>query len=125
MPATKLKTSKRAADMIRGLNRKFRLAPNLICRLAIGRSLRQGPLGKKVRGDSNGIEFNRYILTGQHDRLFKALVVQVAGGPLTHEQYFEEHLPAHLERGMELLARDCHSADTLTHALRQLINLSV
>ncbi len=124
MPASKLKTSKRAAHMIRSLNRKFRLAPNLICRLGIGRSLREGPLVKTVIGDSNGIEFNRYTLTGQHDRLLKALVVQVAGGSLTDEEYFEVHLPAHLDRGLELLARDCQAVDTLTDALRRLMNLS-
>lgn len=124
MAASKLKTSKRAAEMIRGLNRKLRLAPNIICRLAIGRSLCEGPLVNTVMGDSNGIEFNRYTLTGQNDRLFKALLAQVAGRPLTDEEYFEEHLPAHLERGVELLARHTHGADTFADAFRRLVNLS-
>lgn len=76
----------------------------VICRLAIGRSLREG---KSVRSyqisDNDGIEFNRSTLTGDGDLLFKALIVQLEQKRMTDEEYFSSYLRKHIERGVDLL----------------------
>ena len=122
MSSSRLKTSKLSDDLLFKINRKFRLQPNYIERLAIGRSLLEGQLSEKdMNIDRNGKEFNQYTLTGEKDFLYKALVAQVANCPLSDEEYFSKHLPAHIDRGLRLMGKEILDAGTQTEVIRRLI----
>ncbi len=56
--------------------------------------------------DSLGYEFNRYTLTGEHDLVFKALVVQYEQSQLSDNEFFTKHLRNHIERGIAVMYRE-------------------
>jgi len=101
---TKLKISKEGSEYLDYLSNKLNLRRNIICRLAVGRSLDELKSVKDFRPkNSSGFEFNRYTLTGEFDEIFKALINQHEGRKLTDDQYFSSFLRNHIERGVVLL----------------------
>ena len=74
MPS-KLKISKEASKRLDYLSSKLGLRRNIVCRLAVGRSLAERESVKDIKPkDNSGYEFNRYTLTGEYDEIFKALI---------------------------------------------------
>lgn len=103
MPA-KLKISKEMSEYLEYLSNKLGIRRNVVCRLAVGRSLDELDSVKDFKPkDSFGFEFNRYTLTGESDDIFKALIVQHERRKLTDDQYFLKFLRNHIERGIGLL----------------------
>lgn len=101
--SNKLKLSKEASDHLNLLSMRFSLKRNIICRIAIGRSLSEAsPVEDLSPKDNLGFEFNRYTLTGDFDAIFKAIICQHAGKKLDDDQYFSEYLRNHIERGLNL-----------------------
>lgn len=71
--------SQDATDKLRTLKGRTGLTPNIICRIALIRSLRDGVRGGKRKTDQNGSEFIGTTLFGEHANVFEALIVQVHG----------------------------------------------
>lgn len=96
---TRLKTSKQAEEILRRLKNKFGLTPNILCRYAIGLSLK---LERDLvfDYDSNGIEFQRPTLTGDEDLLIKELIKNYHNHFITDDEYMTKYLKAHIERGL-------------------------
>lgn len=100
----RLKLSKEVSHQLDYLSNKLGLRRNIICRLAIGRSLAEKETVKNMKPiDSGGYEFNRYTLTGDQDELFKALVNQHEKKKLSDSEYFSKYLRNHVERGTHFL----------------------
>jgi len=103
MPS-KLKLSKEASDNLNILSMRFSLKRNVICRIAVGRSLSDPATVEGLKPKDNlGFEFNRYTLTGDFDEIFRAVVCQHAGKKLDDDQYFSNYFRNHIERGLALL----------------------
>ena len=102
--SSKLKLSKEASDHLNMLSMRFSLKRNILCRIAVGRSLSEPTSveGQKPK-DNLGFEFNKYTLTGDFDEIFKAIICQHAGKKLDDDQYFSDHFRNHIERGLGLL----------------------
>jgi len=101
---TKLKISKEMSEYLDYLSNKLGIRRNVVCRLAVGRSLGELDSVKDFKPkDSSGFEFNRYTLTGESDDVFKALIIQHERRKLSDDQYFLKFLRNHIERGIELL----------------------
>jgi len=99
----KLKTSKKAQDILLDLKMKTNITPNILSRYAISLSLLEPKPLTKFNYKTDGFEFNRHVLTGKYDSVFKALIIQYEGRELSDEEYFPDYLKAHLERGIKLL----------------------
>lgn len=119
MSDSRLKISKVSDSLLFKLNRKYKVLPNILCRLAIGRSLREGALNDELSVDRGGREFNRPTLTGKHDALYYGLVVQVAKRPLTDEEYFTKHLPKHIDRGLRLMDLEFRDCESITEVVKK------
>lgn len=105
--SNKLKISKEISTQLNRLSTKLGLRRNIICRLAVGRSLAKKHSVKDFHPkDSLGYEFNRYTLTGDYDEIFKALITQHERRKVTDHQYFSKYLINHIERGIELLYKE-------------------
>ena len=103
MPS-RLKISKKASEQLKYLSNRLNLKRNIVCRIAIGRSLAVKESVRNVRPkDSTGYEFIRYTLTGDYDNIFKALIIQHEGKKLTENEYYPKYLRNHIERGINLL----------------------
>ena len=101
---TKLKISKEMSEYLDYLSNKLGIRRNIVCRLAVGRSLDELDSVKDFKPkDSSGFEFNRHTLTGESDDVFKALIIQHERRKLTDDQYFLKFLRNHIERGIGLL----------------------
>ena len=102
--SNRLKISKESSKKLEYLSKRLGLRRNVVCRLAVGRSLAVKESVESFKPkDSAGFEFNRYTLTGEHDYVFKALVVQHEGRRLSDNEYFSKYFRRHIERGIELL----------------------
>ena len=103
---SKFRTSQKAEDALRILQRKTNLQFNLLCRLAWSRSLQTKLPLELDSPDITGKELNRYSVTGDFDEVIKALTAQAAGRKLTEEEFVGEYLKAHVDRGVELLVTE-------------------
>lgn len=80
------------------------LRRNIVCRIAIGQSLKTpGSVSVQELENEDGFEFNRYTLTGEYDSVFMALIVQDVGENLTDQEYFQTYLRNYIEQGVATL----------------------
>jgi len=102
--STRLRLSKDASNKLNLLSIKLGLRRNIICRIAIGRSLDEKDSVRDLDiEDGSGFELNRYTITGEQDALFIALVNQHEKKRLNDFEYFLKYLRNHIERGVSLL----------------------
>lgn len=90
-------------QILKDLQAKTNLTPNVLARLAIGLSLRDSTVPTQPPSNSLGLEFNRPTLTGEHEILYKVLMCQHAKKNLSDEEFFPHHVRMHLERGVHML----------------------
>lgn len=127
MSGSKVNLSKKTSENLDYLSLRLGLRPNIICRLAIGKSL---SVSSSVKGhlinDSSGREFNRTTLTGQNDDLFKALINQheyeVSHLRIKESEYFSQYFRRHVERGIEMLYKDYIVINSPTEFLFSIIS---
>lgn len=101
--SSRLRISKKASEQLNHLSKRLDLRRNIVCRMAIGRSLAEKGSVKNMKPrDSAGFEFNRYTLTGEYDDIFKALVKQHEK-ELNDREYISTFLRNHIERGIQFL----------------------
>jgi DNA sulfur modification protein DndE len=79
------------------------LTSNILCRIAFCLSLKE-PGIPHVNLDSQGMEFNRFTLTGEWDSFYIALLkMRLMNDSLNAEEDQLTHFKEHLERGVSLL----------------------
>lgn len=127
----RLKTSKNAEEILLELKNKLgtTITPNILSRLAVGLSLRlenmsKVEIEKKLKDyDTNGLEFQRPILTGENEIAFKVLMEQYCSSHLTDNEFFPKHFKFHLERGISLLKSEMELASNIETFVNSLMNL--
>lgn len=102
--ANKLRVSKYTQQIFAKIGQKNGLQPFALAKLAIALSIRKGALedGDFI-SDNDGQELNRQTIFGDHDLIFKSLIMMNAGRTLTEDEYFPKTVKAHLDRGAKLL----------------------
>lgn len=97
----KLKISEEASKQLKFLSHKLDLRRNIICRIAVAESLNNKKSIKSFEPkDSQGLEFNRYTLTGDQDLIFKSLIIQHEGNKINEDEFFSVYFRKHIERGL-------------------------
>lgn len=105
--SNKLKISTKSSEQLEYITNRLGLRRNVVCRLAIGRSLTDPNSVKTYKAiNSAGYEFNRYTLTGDYDDIFIALITQHEKRRLSDNDYFSKFLRKHIERGIDYLFKD-------------------
>lgn len=100
----KLHTSSQTQDRFSSLAQALGLQPFILSKLAIALSIRKGKLdATDFITDNEGLELSRQTIFGDHDLLFKSLIVNNEGHAITEEEYFPAFVKAHLDRGSKLL----------------------
>ncbi len=100
----KLHTSLQTQEIFFSLGQSLGLQPYILSKLAIALSIRQGKLKKAdYHTDNNGLELNRQTIFGDHDLIFKTLIVNCENKAMCEEDYFPDAVKAHLDRGAKLL----------------------
>ena len=100
----KLRTSYQTQERFNSLTQSLGLQPFILSKLAIALSIRKGKLSAEdFKSDNDGLELSRQTIFGDHDLLFKSLIVNNAERAISEEEYFPAYVKAHLDRGAKLL----------------------
>lgn len=100
----KLHTSSKTQEIFSSLGQSLSLQPFILSKLAIALSIRKGALAPSdFETDNNGLELSRQVIFGDHDLLFRSLIVKNEGRAIREDDYFPDLVKAHLDRGAKLL----------------------
>ena len=100
----KLRTSYQTQERFNSLTQSLGLQPFILSKLAIALSIRKGKLSAEdFKSDNDGLELSRQTIFGDHDLLFKSLILNNAERAISEEEYFPAYVKAHLDRGSKLL----------------------
>ena len=100
----KLHTSIKTQEIFSSLGQSLSLQPFILSKLAIALSIRKGALAPSdFETDNNGLELSRQVIFGDHDLLFRSLIVKNEGRAIREDDYFPDLVKAHLDRGAKLL----------------------
>ena len=93
--AVKLHTSSKTQSIFAILGSTLGLQPYILSKLAIALSIRSGSLKEDdFKTDNDGLELSRQTIFGEHDLLFKSLIINKEGIPLTDDKYFPAYVKA-------------------------------
>lgn len=85
----KLHTSQKTQEIFNSLGQSLRLQPFILSKLAIALSVRKGQLqADDLKTDNNGLELSRQVIFGDHDLLFKSLIINNEGKVIREDDYF-------------------------------------
>lgn len=116
--AFKLKTSKKASDIFDRIEASENLPCYTLVKLAIAMSLRSSKqlVESDFHTNTLGRELNRQTITGDADALYKCVMEIYAGKHLTDDEFFPDHVKAHIDRGAVLLDQEQrYGGDFLVH----------
>ena len=117
----KLRTSKETQKVFSKVGAANGLQPFALAKIAIALSIRQGPLQEKdFRTDNDGQELNRQTIFGEHDLMFKCLIICIENRAIPENEYFPKVVKAHLDRGARLLGGEARYSKNLYLNLCQL-----
>lgn len=116
----KLHTSIRTQEIFSSLGQSLGLQPFILSKLAIALSIRKGSLDLlDFKTDNNGLELSRQVIFGDHDLLFRSLIVKNEGKVIREEDYFPDLVKAHLDRGAKILEDEKrYTKDIYNHLCR-------
>lgn len=117
----KLRTSKGTQKVFGKIGSTSGLQPFVLAKIAIALSIRHGKLEEKdFLTDNEGLELNRQTIFGEHDLLFRCLVICNENRVVTEDEYFPKLVKAHLDRGARLLGEEARYSKNLFVNLCQL-----
>lgn len=114
----KLKTSNRTMEIFEKIGQSTNLQPFALSKIAIALSIASDvPLNiNHFNTNNEGLELNRQTITGDHDTLFKSLIIAELNTSISDEEYFPKYVKAHLDRGAILLENEFkYSRNFLDH----------
>ena len=121
----KLHTSVQTQEIFTSLSQSLGLQPFILSKLAIALSVRKGKvLEEDYKTDNDGLELSRQTIFGDHDLLFKSLIINRENRAINEEEYFPAIVKAHLDRGARLLEDEKrYTKDFFNHLCRLDMNI--
>ena len=121
----KLRTSAKTQEIFNALGQSLGLQPFILSKLAIALSVRKGKIDSEdYKTDNDGLELSRQTIFGDHDLLFKSLIINREERAINDEEYFPGIVKAHLDRGAQLLRDEKrYSKDFYNHLCRLDMNI--
>ncbi len=121
----KLHTSVQTQEIFNSLSQSLGLQPFILSKLAIALSVRKGKiLEEDYKTDNDGLELSRQTIFGDHDLLFKSLIINREDRAINEEEYFPAIVKAHLDRGARLLEDEKrYTKDFYNHLCRLDMNI--
>lgn len=105
MKLNRIKFTNDATIKMRTMKMRTGITPNVLCRMGFMMSLKDPMIPNSEDFPEDGMEINRYTLTGDYDLLFCALLKQrCLKDKLDTEEEMSQQFRAHMNRGVFLLA---------------------
>ena len=108
--SSRLITSEKAMTILKDIQARSGLRPNILARIAINLSINTDIELENKDYDKKGLEFHRHVLLGDYDQLFKALISQKLNRNITEEEFFPQYAQIYLEEGVNILEREYNYA---------------
>lgn len=120
MPANKFKLAKSLSPRLPQLKSRTGLTPNVLCRLGFCLSLSDPATPDPAQYTEDGFEFNRYTLLGDYEPLLMGLLRErLLKENLDAHASADAYFRAHMNRGVEMLARRVRSLTSVLEMLPQ------
>ena len=120
--STRLKLSAGTSRQLEYLSKRLGLRRNILCRIAIGRSMvDKESVREYEQKDNLGYELNKTTVTGDHDHVFRALITQHEGKRINDFEYFSHYIRNHIERGVSYLSDEFNTVNSPVEFLISLI----
>lgn len=117
----KLRTSKETQTIFSRIGTTNGLQPFALAKISIALSIRHGPLEEDdYHTNNDGLELNRQTIFGDHDLLFRCLIICNENRAISDNEYFPKLVKAHLDRGARLLGDEARYSKNLYLNLCQL-----
>ena len=100
MKLNKIKICNSATTRVQQLKGRTGLTPNILCRIGFCLSLSDPVVPNASQYAEDGMEFNRYTLTGENDLIYSSLLKQYCSA---RDLDLKDQFRAHLNRGIFLL----------------------
>ncbi|SDK99889.1 DndE family protein [Halanaerobium congolense] len=122
--ASRLKTTEKTMEILKDLEQKSNLRPNILARIAINLAIQNSisPDNNDINYDNKGLEFHRQTLFGDYEQLIKSMISQKLNKHLTEEEFFPEITKFYLEEGVKLLESEYNYANNFERFFKNLIN---
>ena len=106
MKANRIKISNEATNKLRYLKSRTGLTPNILLRVGFCMSLNEKSVLKPTRYREDGMELNRYTLTGEYDVGYITLLKEWLNynNKKVDNENMKQYFKAHLNRGAEILS---------------------
>ena len=114
MLPNRFRISKRATETLKLIKGRTGLTPNILCRMAMILSLRDGAKGGETDVDLDGSEFNTPTLFGDYHLAYESVIRQVHG-PLKPKDV-QRVVANHIDTGIDHLKRVRSLGDLLSFA---------
>lgn len=113
----KLHTSKLTQEIFTSVGQSLGLQPYILSKIAIALSIKNGKLEQcDMDTDNEGLELSRQTIFGDHDLIFKALIINCQNKAVCDDEFFPDMVKAHLDRGAKLLENEKrYSKDFYNH----------
>jgi len=119
MKLNKVKLDVELTTKVRTLKARTGLNPNILCRIGFCLSLNEPGIPNTERYLEDGMEFNRYTLTGEWDSLFIALLKErCLQDGINLKENLEEQFMAHLNRGVSLIYNRIKNLNNLAELIQ-------
>lgn len=120
MLAKKIQLDEASTTILRTMKARTGLTHQYLCRIAFCLSLSEPGHPDPSSYDERGVEFNRYTLTGEWDRLFVAylrewITLEQPAGRADEAAWFR----AHINRGLAVLQRRVRTLADVTELVQQ------
>ena len=115
----RIKIGKDATSKLKVIKGRTGLTPNLLCRIALCYSLEKNSYSPLVPFDEEGMEFNRFTLTGEYDLFFVSLIKEKCKREnLDPDKDFMKQFKYHLNSGINALYDRIKSISDLTNLIK-------
>lgn len=117
---SRIKFSNDATIKLRTLKIRTGITPNILCRLGFMLSLKDPKIPSSDDFPEDGMEINRYTLTGDYDLLLCSFLKQrCAKDALTGPEELGKQFRAHMNRGVFLLASRVRDLASIADLVRK------
>ena len=119
--ASKMKLSVKATSDLDEMANNLDLRRNVVCRIAIGVSLRDRTLPDLDDSDYGGLEFNKPTIVGTDEQVLMALLTQHFNKKIDAEDFFSTYIRAEIIRGLSIMVSDYHKINSPVEYMERLV----
>ena len=119
--ASKMKLSVKATSDLDEMANNLDLRRNVVCRIAIGVSLRERTPPDLDDSDYGGVEFNKPTIVGTDEQILVALLTHHFNKKIDAEDFFSSYVRAEIIRGLSMMVSEYRKINSPIEYMEKLV----